>query len=302
MSPHQIWNFIQDSRRTGVSLEKLADVRERDDHGGVKMKSVPFWSRKLLSIYQQQSRLSFLNVNKMCLCTDGSTHSCKDFLVTVAYHCSEGSEAGAYCTAQHINSAKILFPGQMELTEEIERLAARRQVDRLAALKFMQALSAQVAQLSANALSLSSFAPASALALQLRPLGPRDVRVFNGTNFQVSFADLEEPVQIQLTDESLADIPVLKVLMDQGKIGCAASAFCQSLGMLVKWDYDKVHRLCNDLKSMSFRLEQCVLACTYMFSVNYKPFGSGLFYDEKRSALDAFLESHSPVSLVAFGK
>ena len=72
--------------------------------------------------------------------------------------------------------------------------------------------------------------------------------------------------------------------------------------MLVKWDYDKVHRLCNDLKSMSFRLEQCVLACTYMFSVNYKPFGSGLFYDEKRSALDAFLESHSPVSLVAFGK
>lgn len=293
MSPHQIWKFIQDSKRTGVSLEKLAEVRERDDHGGVKMKSVPFWSRKLLSMYRQQSRLSFFNVIKICLCTDGITHNCQDFLVTTAYHCSEATETSAYCTSQHINSAKVLYPGQMPLTEEVERLAARRQIDRLAAMKFLQALSAQLAQLSQNALALSSFEPQGDLALQLRPLQPGDLRSFNGTGFQILFKDSMEPFPVTVNDEALAEIPVLKVLMDQGKVGVAASAFCQALGMLIKWDYDKIHRLCRDLKKMSFRLEQCVLACTYMWSINYKPFGSGMFFDEKRNALSAFFESHS---------
>lgn len=300
MSLHQIWTFIEDSKRTGVSLEKLASVREREAHGGVNKNSVPFWARKLLSMYRQQSRLAFFGVNKISVCTDASNHSNHDYLVTVVYHCSQGAEVAAYCTAQHVNTAKILFPGQMDLTEEVERLAARRQIDRLAALKFMQALSAQIAQLSNGSLCLTSFAPGDDLALQLQPLQPGDRRYFNGSEFEVAFAWKDEPVKIQLTNRSLSQIPVLKVLMDQGKVGVAASAFCQSQGLLIKWDFDKIHRLIRDIKSMSFRLEQCVLATTFMWSVNFKPFKSGLFFDEKRNALTAFFESNTSAPWLEF--
>lgn len=293
MSLHQIWTFIEDSKRTGVSLEKLAAVRDREDHAGVNKNSVPYRARKVLSMYRKQSRLAFLGTNKLCICTDGSNHSNHDFLVSVAYHASCDAEAAAYCTAQHINTAKVLFPGQMLLTEEVEVLAARREVSRLASLKFVQALSAQIQSLSSGHLSLPSFWPSEDLALLLQPLQPGDRRYFNGSEFEVQFGNRDEPVKVQLADSSLPQIPVLRVLMDQGKIGMAASAFCQSLGLLVKWDWDKVHRLIRDVKSMSYRLEQCVLACTYMWSINYKPFSSGLFFDEKRNVLTAFFESNN---------
>ena len=295
MSLHQIWTFIEDSKRTGLSLDKLASVREREDHAGVNKNSVPFWARKVLSMYRQQSRLAFLGINKICICTDASSHSNHDYTVSVAYHSSSTSEVAAYCTAQHVNTAKILFPGQLELTEEVERLAARRQIARLSAMKFMQALSAQIESLSEGRLSLPSFWPDDDLAPQLQPLQPGDRRYFNGSQIEIAFANREDPVKVQLTDSSLAQIPVLKILMDQGKIGVAASAFCQSLGLLIKWDFDKVHRLIRDCKSMSYRLEQCVLQCTFMWSVNYKPFSSGLHFDEKRNALAAFFESNTSV-------
>lgn len=295
MSLHQIWTFIEDSKRTGVSLDKLASVREREDHAGVNKNSVPFWARKVLSMYRRQSRLAFLGINKICVCTDASSHSNHDFAVSVAYHSSisSTSEVAAYCTAQHVNTAKILFPGQLELTEEVERLAARRQIARLSAMKFLQALSAQIESLSDGRLSLPSFWPDDELALQLQPLRPGDRRYFNGSQFEVAFANRDDPVKVQITDSSLAQIPVLKILMDQGKVGVAASAFCQSLGLVIKWDFDKIHRLIRDCKSMSYRLEQCVLQCTFMWSVNYRPFSSGLHFDEKRNVLAAFFESNT---------
>ena len=301
MSLHQIWTFIEDSKRTGVSLDKLASVREREDHAGVNKHSVAFWARKVLSMYRQQSRLAFLGVNKICICTDASSHSNHDFAVSVAYHCSSTSEVSAYCTAQHVNTAKILFPGQLELTEEVERLAARRQIARLSAMKFMQALSAQIESLSSGQLSLRSFWPDDALALQLQPLRPGDRRYYNGSQFEIAFANRDDPVKVQLTDSCLAQIPVMKVLIDQGKVGAAADAFLNSLGMLIKFDFDKIHRLLRDCKGMSYRLEQCLLQSTFIWSVNYKPFGTGLHHNEKRNVLAAFFESNTSVPWQSLG-
>ena len=91
----------------------------------------------------------------------------------------------------------------------------------------------------------------------------------------------------------LAEIPVMKVIMDQGKIGTAAAAFCRTLGLLVRFDYDKIHRLLRDLKSMSWQFQQVVLMTTYMWGINYKPFRSGAHYDEKCCAMDGFFEANT---------
>ena len=56
--------------------------------------------------------------------------------------------------SQHINSSKVLFPGQMNLTEEAERLAARHETERLVALKFIQAISHQISLLSNGRLEI----------------------------------------------------------------------------------------------------------------------------------------------------
>ena len=141
MSVHQIWDFIQKARDTKVSMDKLALIKETDRESGVKPGSVYLWQRKLPSLYKQDSSLSFLGVRKLSMVSDSSHHSTKDWLVSLFYNSS--ANVFAHATAQFVNSAKNLRPGQFELLPQVERLAARREVERLATLKFLQAVSNQ---------------------------------------------------------------------------------------------------------------------------------------------------------------
>ena len=127
MSLHQIWDFIQKARNTNVSMAKLALIKETDRESGVKRGSVFLWQRKLLSLYKQDSSLSFLGVRKLSMVSDSSHHSTKDWLVSLFYNSS--ANCFAHATAQFVNSAKNLRPGQFELLPEVERLAARREVE-----------------------------------------------------------------------------------------------------------------------------------------------------------------------------
>ena len=95
-------------------------------------------------MHRKQSQLCFFNINKLCVATDALRHDSKDFLVSTFYSCGQGSEVSAHATAQYVNTSKVIHPGQFKLTAESERLAARREVDRLSSLKFLQSVSAQV--------------------------------------------------------------------------------------------------------------------------------------------------------------
>ena len=174
MNLHEVWSFIEDARVAKVSMDKLAVVRKRDEHGGVRAKTVPYWSTKLLSMYRKQSQLCFFNISKLCVATDASRHDSKDFLVTTFYSCGQGSEVSAHATAHYVNTSKVIHPGQFELTAESERLAARREVERLSSLKFLQAISSQIEQISGKSLQLTSFEPSDDLAMQLCPLSGGD--------------------------------------------------------------------------------------------------------------------------------
>ena len=108
-------------------MMKLAEIKATDREAGVKPGSVFLWQRKLLSMYKQESSLSFLGVRKLSMVTDSSHHSTKDWLVSLFYNSS--ANCFGHATAQFVNSAKVLRPGQYELLPEVERLAARREVE-----------------------------------------------------------------------------------------------------------------------------------------------------------------------------
>ena len=296
MSVHQIWDFIQKARNTNVSMAKLALIKETDRESGVKRGSVFLWQRKLLSLYKQDSSLSFLGVRKLSMVSDSSHHSTKDWLVSLFYNGS--ANCFAHATAQFVNSAKNLRPGQFELLPEVERLAARREVERVATLKFLQAVSSQCFKIAR--LQMSDFQPHSQLLCMLAPLKPGDQASVRGGEFQIIRADDPATVHSMSFDAESADlIPMLHILMDQGPIGCAANAFSLDQSLLVHYSYDKIHRLHRDINGpLRGQLHKNVLLTTFMWTINYKPFGSGGFFSEKQDAFENFLACNNQARLL----
>lgn len=74
----------------------------------------------------------------------------------------------------------------------------------------------------------------------------------------------------------------------------AAMAYLQHLEMMVHCHCDKIHRVIRDLKLSNMcdpRFAEAILATTYVFSINYKPAGSGAPGDEGLDALNAFVNT-----------
>ena len=190
---------------------------------------------------------------------------------------------------QVMKSAKHLFPGELELESQVETLAARRELERLKSYRFLQAVSHQLHLLTGGNLDLTQLMPSSELCLE--PLNPGDSRELDGDGYTFFRAGQVDPIKQTLTDQ----VPVVSCLIDQGSTGCAATAWLQSKHSLFHASWDKIHRIVRDLKLAASHtgLDQVVLMSSFVFSVNYKPFGSGAWFEEKRNALEAFLQSES---------
>ena len=97
-------------------------------------------------------------------------------------------------------------------------------------------------------------------------------------------------------DGLLSSLPCLHVIMDQGKVGCAAAAWLAGQGgILARFTFDKVHRLLRDLKNplSKAKLDYSVMVTSYIFSVNHKPFGSGQWFTEKQHMMESFFEANT---------
>ena len=246
--------------------------------------------------------MASMNVNHLSLVTDASCHGMKDTLVTV--FANVDSEVCCHGTAQCISPVKVIAPGQMLLDPSIEEIAASREHVRLSGYNFLQALSHQIlqlTQLSMYPLRLDSYiAP---LELGLAPLKPGDARRCfvneHGVRQIVIQRSGRLPDNVVLL-ESCRDIPVLAYVMDQSTVGMAAAAWVadqSSHTFLCHWAWDKVHRCIRDIKlSMDFQFQQISLMCTYLWSVNYKPFGAGSFHVEKQDIFTSFVSAHTHVS------
>ena len=87
--------------------------------------------------------------------------------------------------------------------------------------------------------------------------------------------------------------------MDQGPIGMGMSAFLHFYGVqLVHVSFDPYHRLIIDLKldvlgvgpkELRKKLLQAQLCSSYLWTLNYRPYGSGGFAAAKTELLEEFL-------------
>ena len=246
------------------------------------------WQRKLLSLYRKLSKLSFVGASRISVVTDASTHSCRDYLVSCFFESRLG--LGAYAASQHIRTSKLLFPGEQNLTEEAERLAARREIDRLSALKIPSGTKCTTCKV--DWLELCVISGAGGFEFFFWPLQPGDTRTIDVASRMFALNGME------VGFDQLANLPVLHVLMDQSKIGCAAAAWVAS--ETCHWTFDKVHRLLRDLKGplSSCGLSQVVMTSTWCWGINFKPFGSGAYFGEKNNVLESFMHAVFPISSI----
>ena len=92
-------------------------------------------------------------------------------------------------------------------------------------------------------------------------------------------------------------MPLLVVAMDQGGVGSAGVYYAiGKLSLMVSPRWDKYHRGVNDMKAATQHalgglFRRVVLLTTYLYNINYGPFGKGAYFDEKKEMLSHFLAS-----------
>lgn len=296
MHIEQIYDYLQDAVATGVSMSSLAEIRKRENHGGVKSGSVNFWQRKCLQMSFDQTKPIFEGSNAIHLVTDESTHGGYHVMVTCFFNPIQG--IGCMGTCQEMWPAKIVTPGEFQVTSEIARALARREAERVSAYKVIQAISYQLDLITSGRLTMESFKMSQSESILVTPLKPGDTRWVSGQEIFVQYAG----TAVAATFRCAIDChrPMLISLMDQSATNMAAASYLQSKGFNCSMQWDKIHRLVRDIKlSQEASDEKCLvkshLASMYLFGINYRPFGSGGFFREKQAIVASFFETESVV-------
>ncbi len=296
VDPNELWALIEDASDKNMSLRKLAEHRKW------KSRSFDHVLGKLLLMYEARALHVFSEENHLAIVTDGSCHSCKDMLISIAY--SHRTDSYAHMTGQVLFPSKVVtLADGFEVDPDLERLLARREQERLSSYKLMQGLSHQISLISNKRLSLDSFRVPDSLHHPLKRLKAGGWREIRGSTISVSLSAGEDAHTTDLM--SYFNLPVLTLLQDQGPVGTAMASY-------LKWDdrqvmmmhchWDKFHRIINDMKlasehaSGNGELLQAQLASSYVFSVNYKPYSSGSFFEEKKAAMEGFFATVSSES------
>ena len=95
-------------------------------------------------------------------------------------------------------------------------------------------------------------------------------------------------------------VPLLVLSLDQGPVGTAGMAFALQ-GHRIHVRFDKIHRCIRDYKlaigrAMGGIFLKTQLHSSYIFGLNYKPFGSGLYSSQKQTRMESFCESNTILS------
>ena len=105
---------------------------------------------------------------------------------------------------------------------------------------------------------------------------------------------------------STGPFPLLVLGLDQGSQGAAGAAFMEGERKMMVWcRWDKYHRCVRDIKLSLGHVAgglflKAQLFTAYLWSMNFKPFQTGLLSTQKKEALDYFLattQEESPIFL-----
>ena len=292
LDPDSIWSLLQRARRAGCSTRQVIQVGDTAD-AQVRACSpcqADIWANKLQQMYFAAQESEFRGVRHICIVADPATHNNREVMAGVAF--SWERESGTYPSFQFVTPGKHITNADHALTDEVLDLAARWKLERVSAFRQLQALSHMAFQLTGR--GIWQFRVPN---LQLRPVAAGEVRILQrrGQTAQAMLVNVGSRTATQVLPDNLQDAPLLVACLDQGSIGAAGMSFAEyAMGALVFPAYDKFHRVVRDLKLALKRAAggvflKCQLFTSVIFGLNYKPFNSGQFYDQKRRLLDVFL-------------
>jgi hypothetical protein len=303
LDPGSIFDLMADSREVSTSLRELVKIRRKDAHVGSSQSATDVWHNKAHNMYSNKRRSVFQEVQHWNIVLDGSVHSKRDCIVSLCY--SWEAEQACYGDCQFVHQGPHLLPSEQEMPDAICELVARRKHERWSSFRQLQAASNILAQASSHRISsIADFKLPTGVDLDpIRLDERRCVRATADGRKEVLYITQRpgEPApssyRMEIApDARLAEIKLLILGLDQGSCGAAGVGYGQEMHkstMVARWD--KLHRLMRDMRlSLSHACQgiflKTQLYSSHIFSINWKPMGTGLYGTLKRRLLDVFLQ------------
>lgn len=237
--------------------------------------------------YMKLLKSTFSTSRRLQVSWDPSNYSVQEVLVATVY--SNEAKTAGYLPIQ------CLLPiTTVEVSEDIQLLAVRKQVTRVDGFNELRALAHALIHIE-KPLELF-FLPGNLL---WQPLKAWQARVIINGKFYILDRVTEKLCRQIPDDFQFAQQHVLVSISDQGGINKGVLDYCCNyLKLCASIQYDQHHRTWNDLKSLlkSASLWRCFLSMAMMFNVSYGPQNSKTWFLRKQRALAEYARFQGPTS------
>ena len=307
-----MWDWYEHANNIGMSLPAYVQTKEREHHGGCHDQTCQLWIRKIHMMYTYRSCLSFKTAKSINIIADASRFHGRETLISVAYNAED--DVAVYLPNQLLHGGQQRAPDELLLESNLEAMVAQRKIERHAAYSQLEAINNQLKHVSQGNLTTRSFDfEGTNIGAAVKPLGPNKLRIVTKdgndriTGVHIRDKQTGESKPIVLNGSEIDDIHTLLLGLDQGTAGTALASFLTGTKVdsshLVAFLWDPYHRCARDMKlAMNMAsvvpikrkdakscLQKAHLASTYLWSVNYKPFNSSAFLQQKQEILENFI-------------
>ena len=301
------WSLMEDASRSGAHVTQVAAVRRDDCQAGCGGGTAMAWLVRMNAMYRERRRLGLLGSDHLNIVADPATHSKRDTMASIIWSWQAG--IAAHGDLQYIPHGGML-PTEQEMPEHIAQLYCERRLERMSAFRQVQALSNTIKQLGMWS-GIDDFQlpvdyhvdPVE--AGEVRVLAPAQDHGPDTHNYAVRVRIAEGTALRVLPDSAFVPSQSYKLLvlnLDQGGVGAAGVAFAQeSMKIMLYAHWDKFHRVIRDInlalgRSASGLFLKTRIYSAHLWSINFKPWGTGLFGTQKLQLLNAFMGTQSPES------
>ena len=237
------------------------------------------------SEYVQLLSKHFSSCHHVQISWDPSTYSGDEVLIATIY-----SHENNLCGCLPI---QFLLPvAATELHEELQALAAKKTITRVAGYTELRALAHAMKSASKD---LNNFKLPEDLLW--RQLDSNEQRVLEGGQFWVVKTDSQERALQWPGNFSTQKQCILVSITDQGRVNLGVLGYVvYHLGHCILVAFGKQHRSYNDIKNSLKQagLFKSFLAFALLYNINSAPQGTKVWFLKKQSALKAFIAASNP--------
>ena len=318
VDPLAVWQLVEDAQSRKRSLLEVLNIRLLDAdreqfnsrYKDCSVSQVPGWQNAYLTAYIDRMKTLLRPAVQFSVVTDASTHSNKEMLASLCYANDHAVMVPITVCKQGDIDMNDVNTSALTILKEI---AKKTKLERQSAWHFIRAMFHQLSVITDGRVNIASFKIERIDARRPVKAGEERIRrTQEGILPVIGLSDIDEThihvkehtAYIQKQDGSTEPVlptdrgwhnmqPMLTLSIDQGGVGMAALAFLLPTHML-HVRCDKIHRVVRDYKLAIGHAADGLFLKTqlhsgYIFSINYKPFNKGNFFEQKKVMVEEFL-------------